>query len=116
MPTYIEEIARWVEAVSFNDIPLRVVDRARYQILNIIAAAHAGAISPSARKLISAARKWDSGGLFPAVTGGKKMSLHGALFVNTALSMAHDYDDYLFLGHTGHSGVFAGLLVGMAEK
>jgi len=116
MPTYIEEIARWVESVSFKDLPSRVLDRARYQMLNIIAAAHAGAISPSARKVMEAVRKWDSGGLFPVVTGGKKFSLHGSLFVNTALSMAHDYDDYLFLGHTGHSAVFTGLLVGMAEK
>jgi len=115
MSTRIEEIAEWVESLSFDDIPSSVVDRARYQLLNMTAAAHAGAISPGVRKLLEAVRKWDAGGDFPVVATGDKLSLHGALFANTALSMAHDFDDYLFLGHSGHSAVFASLLVGMAE-
>jgi len=116
MSTRIEEIARWVNSVSYDDIPSRVIERAKYQILNTVAAAHAGAISPSSVKLLDAVRKWDAGGDFPVVATGDKMSLHGALFANAALSMAHDFDDYLFLGHSGHSAVFASLLAGMAEK
>lgn len=116
MSTRIEEMAKWAHSLGFEKIPARVIERAKYQLINTVAAAHAGAISPAAHKLITAASKWDAGGGFPITATGKKLSLHGALFVNAALSMAHDYDDYLFLGHTGHSAVFASLLVGLSEN
>src|SRR5256714_5254713 len=31
----------------------------------------------------------------------------GELFANAAASIAHDWDDYLYMGHTGHSSVWA---------
>ena len=32
----------------------------------------------------------------------------GEIYRNAAASIAHDWDDYLFMGHTGHSAVLAG--------
>lgn len=113
--TRIQDMAKWVTSLKFSDIPESVKDRARYQILGVVAAAHAGGISPSTKKLIAAVRNWDGGGKFPLITTGEGLSLHGALFADASLSMAHDYDDYLFLGHTGHSAVFTSLLVALKE-
>lgn len=113
--TRIQEMARWVASLKYSDIPEAVRDRAKRQILSVIAAAHAGGISPAAKKLVAAVKSWDGGGNFPLITNGEGLSLHGALFANASLCMAHDYDDYLFLGHTGHSAVFTSLLVALKE-
>lgn len=114
--TIIEGIANWACELGFEKIPSRVVEKAKLQILSVIAAVHAGIVSPSSRKLLTATKKWDTGGTFPVLATGDRLSLHNALFANTSLCMAHDYDDYLFLGHTGHSAVFTSLLVGNAQK
>lgn len=112
----LEETAKWACELEFEKIPPTVVEKAKLQILSVIAAAHAGVVSPSSQKLLAAVKKWDNGGTFPVLATGDRLSLAGALFANTSLCMAHDYDDYLFLGHTGHSAVFTSLLVGYAQK
>jgi len=115
MATRIQQIAEWAHSLKYEDIPAPVLERARCQLLNIVAAAHAGAVSPPSRKLLKALKRTDGGGEAPVVATGDNLSLQSALFANTAFSMAHDYDDYLFFGHTGHSAVFASLLVAASE-
>lgn len=112
----LEEIAKWAYELEFEKIPSTVVEKAKLQILSVIASSHAGIVSPSSQKLLTATKKWDNGGNYPVLATGDKLSLHNALFANTSLCMAHDYDDYLFLGHTGHSAVFVSLLVGLAQN
>lgn len=48
------------------------------------------------------------------IPSGERTPLYSAIFANSALSMALDYDDYLFGGHTGHSAVLVTLA--LAEK
>src|SRR6185436_7415592 len=45
---------------------------------------------------------------------GERVPLHTACYVNAAASIAFDYDDYLFAGHTGHSAVLGALAFGEA--
>ncbi len=116
MSTRIQQITEWAHSLKYENIPSTVLQRARYQLLNMAAAAHAGAVSPASRKVLEALKKSDPGGDMPVIATGDKLSLQSALFANTALSMAHDYDDYLFMGHTGHSAVFASLLVAASEE
>ena len=52
-----------------------------------------------------ASRAWQQPGRSTIVPTGETTSPHAAVYANAALSMAYDYDDYLFLGHTGHSAV-----------
>lgn len=43
------------------------------------------------------------------IPSGERAPLHTACYVNAAASIAYDFDDYLFAGHTGHSAVIASL-------
>jgi 2-methylcitrate dehydratase PrpD len=59
-------------------------------------------------------KEWSGGKEATMIPSGERTSLHNAIFANTALSMALDFDDYLFAGHTGHSAVLVTLA--LAEK
>ena len=70
-------------------MPERALERARIQHLSMLAAAAAGA---------HAARP------FAAVAPEGPL---GEVFAGAAASIANDWDDYLYMGHTGHSSVWA---------
>jgi hypothetical protein len=85
--TICEEIADWATGLSAADLPESVRERARLQAMSIAAgrAAGEGAAAP-----------------FAAVAPDGPV---GEIYRSAAASIAHDWDDYLFMGHTGHSAV-----------
>lgn len=101
----VEEIAHWVSSLTYERIPDRVIQKAKYQVLNIIAAIHAGYKYPPGRAVIDLAKEWGGSGQSTIIPVGIKTSLQDAVFANATLSICYDFDDYLFLGHTGHSSV-----------
>jgi 2-methylcitrate dehydratase PrpD len=107
-------MAEWVAAAQYEDLPRRVVEEAKNQILSVIASVHAGHFSDVGRTVSRTVKEWSAGKEATMIPSGERTSLYNALFANTALSMALDYDDYLFAGHTGHSAVLATLA--LAEK
>jgi 2-methylcitrate dehydratase PrpD len=107
-------IAEWVSAAKYEDLPRRVVEEAKNQILSMIAAVHAGHFSDVGRTVSRTVRDWAGGKEATLIPSGERTSVHYAIFGNAALSMALDYDDYLFAGHTGHSAVLTTLA--LAEK
>lgn len=108
-----EEIAEWISTVRFNDIPEGVISKTKMQILNNMAASFAGIFSNGAKGIIDTSRRvFAESGRATIFATGEKASPAMALFVNSSLSMTFDYDDYLFLGHTGHSSVFTTLALG----
>lgn len=107
-------IAEWVAQTQFDDLPRRVTEEAKNQILSVIAAVHAGHFSEAGRMVSRTVKDWASGKEATLIPSGERASLHNAIFANTALSMALDFDDYLFAGHTGHSAVLVTLA--LAEK
>jgi len=107
-------MAEWVKQSRYEDLPRRVVEEAKNQILSVVAAVHAGHFSDVGRIVTRTVKEWSSGKEATMIPSGERTSLYNALFANTALSMALDYDDYLFAGHTGHSAVLVTL--GLAEK
>src|SRR5215831_11212442 len=109
-----ESIAAWVAQAKFEDMPRRVTEEAKNQILSVIAAVHAGHFSEAGRTVSRTVKEWGGGKDATLMPSGERASLHSAIFGNTALSMALDYDDYLFAGHTGHSAVLVTLA--LAEK
>jgi 2-methylcitrate dehydratase PrpD len=115
VPTLIETMADWAVRVRPADVPPRVVDAARAQLRSVVASVWAGAGSHAGRGCRDAAlRIGGEGGAAARATllaGGERVSSYAALLANASASMAHDYDDYLFLGHTGHSAVLAALAV-----
>lgn len=102
------EIARWACELRYEDIPDRVVEECKSQALSVLAATFAGAATDSSRKLTAAMEGW-GGGPCSTIPGGAKAFLTDALTVNSAHSIALDYDDYMIAGHTGHSSVLVPL-------
>lgn len=106
------EIAAWAASLKYEQIPPRVIQYAKYQAASVFASAYAGLNAQAARSVVTALRKHAPTGNVPVLATGDLMHLDAALEANAALGMALDYDDYLFLGHTGHSAVWVPYLLG----
>jgi 2-methylcitrate dehydratase PrpD len=85
--TICEEVAGWASGLGAGDLPASVRERAELQALSIAAGRAAGA--DAAAVVERAAPDGPVGGIYRSA----------------AASIAHDWDDYLFMGHTGHSAV-----------
>ena len=86
--TVCEDIGAWAAGLSVGDVPERALDRARLQTASILAGARAGERAAA-----------------PFATVAPDGPL-GEVYAGAAASIAHDWDDYLFMGHTGHSAVW----------
>jgi 2-methylcitrate dehydratase PrpD len=107
-------IAAWAAGLRHEDVPEAVRERARLQAASVLAAVIAGAESDLGARLRRAARRWGTGEEARLVPTGERVPVHTACYVNAACSVALDFDDYLFAGHTGHSSVLGALAVGEA--
>jgi 2-methylcitrate dehydratase PrpD len=107
-------IADWAASVRYEDVPERVLARARLQSASVLGAVLAGASSDLATRVRKAAGRWGSGDQSTLIPGGERVPSHTACYVNAAASVAFDFDDYLFAGHTGHSSVLGAIAYGEA--
>jgi len=98
-------LAEWISQVRFEDIPARVIRKAKLQFLSIWASACAGSRTPGVKALLKTVEGWDEGASCTLLPPGKKTSLRGAILFNSGASIALDYDDYLLAAHTGVSAV-----------
>lgn len=114
--TVCERLAEWICGLRYEDIPERVLQKARYQILNVMAGLHAGVDGEGAVAVARAVKRWRKPGACTVIPGGEQLALHEAVLVNSAASMALDYDDYLYMGHTGHSAVLGSWAVCEEEQ
>lgn len=85
--TICEEIAEWAVGLRTEDLPDSVRERAELQASCIAAARAAGE---------------EAAASFAQVAPDGPV---GEVYRSAAASIAHDWDDYLFMGHTGHSAV-----------
>lgn len=85
--TVCEEIAEWAVGLRVEDLPASVRERAELQALCVAAGRTAGEKAAV---------------VFAAVAPDGPV---GEVYRSAAASIAHDWDDYLFMGHTGHSAV-----------
>ena len=107
--TYIDDIAKWVSSLSYSDIPDRVIEIARHQIASVSGAVCAGTGCAGGMAVMDTVAAMDQAGPCTSLPDGAGRTFQTAMLQNCALSIALDYDDYLYLGHTGHSAVFASL-------
>ncbi len=108
----IRRIARWACNLKLSDVPQRVIDICRTQMLSVLASIYAGSLSAPGKAVMRAVRSYSEPGPCTCFALEEKTSPLWALLHNTSLSMALDYDDYMFLGHTGHSAVLVPLTLG----
>ncbi|HEX7058766.1 MAG TPA: MmgE/PrpD family protein [Solirubrobacterales bacterium] len=85
--TICEEIAEWAVGLKAGDLPASVRERAELQAQSIAAGRVAGEKASAP---------------FAGVAPDGQV---GEVYRSAAASIAHDWDDYLFMGHTGHSAV-----------
>jgi len=113
---YTMEMAEWASQLKYEDIPERVIEKAKLQIMSVLASIFAGSRIGAGRRLTASVRRWADSGVCRMIPGGDAVSMKDALTANSGLSMNLDYDDYLFAGHTGHSAVLAPLMFAEREK
>ena len=109
------EIAEWAATLRYEDIPDRVHERSKAQILSVLGAIHAGRHSEGAVAAHEVARTWGSGEEATVFLTGEKLPRHSAIFANACASVSFDFDDYVCFGHTGHSSVCASFAYGELE-
>jgi 2-methylcitrate dehydratase PrpD len=106
-PTRVEQFADWVAGLEADAIPESVTERGRLQAMNTVAAGLAGSTSPAVQALREATSYWAAPGEVGVIGTDDEWEPAAAAYVNAASSMAHDWDDYIYMGHTGHSAVWA---------
>jgi 2-methylcitrate dehydratase PrpD len=108
-------LAEWAATLRYEDVPARVHDRSKAQILSVLGAIHAGRHSEAAVTAHDVARTWGSGREASVFMTGERLPRHSAVFANACASVSFDFDDYVCFGHTGHSAVCAAFAYGELE-
>ncbi len=116
MPTVLENLARWVVGLGLDDVPPRIAALARHQTMSVLAAVVAGTDEEPARQVARAllGGAQDRAGPCTVLPTGERTDWATAVTVASARGMALDYDDYLYMGHTGHSAVLGAWAFGEA--
>ena len=107
-------LADWIAGSTYEDLPRRVVEEAKNQILSMIAAVHAGHFSDAGRCVSRTVKEWTGSKEATLIPSGERTSVHYTIAGNAALGAALDYDDYMLGARTGPSAVLTTLAV--AEK
>src|SRR5947199_9971467 len=107
MGTTIQRFADFAANLTLDQVPESVAERARLQAMNTVAGGLAGANAAGVTRLREATAYWAAPGMAGVVGTNDEWEPAAAAYANAAASIAHDWDDYLYMGHTGHSAVWA---------
>lgn len=102
--TYAERLAAHVTALRFEDLPARVVQQAKWSLLDSIGVAMAGADKPWARAVLTEARREGSRGKATVWMHGDKVADTTAALVNGMFAHSMDFNDDI-------AGIQAGALI-----
>ncbi|MBI4957710.1 MAG: MmgE/PrpD family protein [Myxococcales bacterium] len=115
-PTELERLGRFAATLERSAMPASVRRAACWQLVDMVAAAHAAARTEPVHAVRAALDALGGGtGRATVVASGARRPPIEAAFENAACSMAHDFDDIVWMGHTCHSAVFAALAVAEHE-
>lgn len=109
-----EILCRWVHDLRYEDIPPRVIERAKDQLLSILGAMLAGSRTEAGIRIISAVRTWEERPESTIVGGSFKCSMRTAGLVNSVNAQVLEFDDWVGDAHAGAAVVPAALAVGEA--
>ena len=114
--TILRRWGRWAAGLTLDAVPARALAAARYQILDTLAAALAGARSEESSCIAGGIAGFAAGGGRSTVLStATRAAPHDAAVANAAYSMCQDFDNIIWMGHTCHSAVFASLAVAEHE-
>lgn len=114
--SYLTTLGRFVAELDYDKLPEDTRRAARYQVLNMLATVFASARSAETAAIAEGLAGFSIGqGRSTAFATATQHGPHEAAMANAAYSMAQDFDDIVWMGHTGHSAVFAPLAVSEHE-
>ena len=114
--TIIERLASFIVELTVENAGPETLRAARYQTLDMIAAARYAREVPEALGVARAlGALGESAGRSTVIATRELMAPAAAAYANACFAMAHDFDDIVFAGHTCHSAVFASLAVAEQE-
>ena len=101
----LRRFSEWYTELEFRDIPEDVIELSKIEVANQVAAVYSSlAVDDSTHG------EFDRGGEGYRVVGDGWSDRFSSYYLNSLRSMRYDYDDYLFMGHSGHSAVFGSLV------
>lgn len=112
----LTRLGNWVATLEPRSIPPETLRAARYQVLNMVATLHAAAGSRETDCLAAGVAGFTAAGRATVLANGQRCAPTDAALVNAGYSMAQDFDDIVWMGHTCHSAVFASLAVAEHEN
>ena len=112
----LTQAARFLNKVSFSQLPLDVVDTAKRAVLDYIGVAIAGSDQAVAKNLCQWAAQRSKGGPASIIGSNMTLDVENAALVNAAAGHALDFDDtsWATIGHP--STVIIPALLALAEQ
>jgi 2-methylcitrate dehydratase PrpD len=112
---HLLRLGEWIARCTFASLPPATVAAARLQLLDMVAAVHAAARSREPRAVAAAVPAFAGAGRATVLATGSRLGPADAALANCIHSMAQDFDDIVWMGHTCHSAVFGALAVAEHE-
>lgn len=104
-PAVIEDMAGWLAALRYEDLPAEVVARAKRVVLDTLGCA-LGALEAEPVRMARAVVALQGGNAQSTIVGvGGKVSADQAAFLNAMALRYLDYNDYIALGRPHHASI-----------
>ncbi len=104
-PTVAEDVARWLVALRYEDVPHDVIARAKRVLLDTLGCA-LGAIQAAPVRAAQQVVALQGGNPQATILGlGRKASCDQAAFLNGMALRYFDYNDYIALGRPNHASI-----------
>ena len=118
MPTIAQELGSFLAGVTPKDLPREVLERTALAVLDTIASALPGALTPNAVATRIAGTRLFGPGNYPAWFTGETMQLSAAALANSTAAFCLDLDDghRAAMGHTGSAVVPAVLTAAQGQN
>jgi 2-methylcitrate dehydratase len=114
-PTVAQDIARWVVAMRYEELPPEVIARAKRVVLDTVGCA-LGAIEAEPVQAAQRVVALQGGNPQSTILGlGRKASCDQAAFLNGMAMRYFDYNDYIALGRPNHASINVAAALAVAE-
>ena len=114
-PTVAQDIARWVVAMRYEELPPEVIARAKRVVLDTVGCA-LGAIEAEPVQAAQRVVALQGGNPQATILGlGRKAACDQAAFLNGMAMRYFDYNDYIALGRPNHASINVAAALAVAE-